>query len=73
MKIWLTFLAVAAVGLEGCSSGTGRIYAGDAGSTYNSTSNPPQINGTVIYDPTMAAKPRDFGNSGASFSAKVID
>jgi len=65
-------LVTAVLLLSSCAPHSGRVYAGSPGSTYDANSNPAQTNGVVTYDPTIPAKPRDFGNSGSVAAASTV-
>jgi hypothetical protein len=63
MKLPVLVSGALCLGLAACASPNagnpnGALYAGAAGSVYDSSANPPRINGAVGYDP-MAPMPAD--------------
>ena len=62
MKLPVLLSGLLCLGLAACASPNegnpnGAIYAGAAGSTYDTSANPPRINGAVSYDPGAPMPP----------------
>lgn len=67
IRTFLAALTLAALG--GCVHGE-RNYAGNPGSTYDATLNPPQARNVATYDALSPFAPHDYGNSGDGTAAR---